>query len=92
MHHRRGARQMKFPVKSTFAINPNSITLVTILVVVSLFLIGVTIFDLVELKRYDIRFRLRGQQQPTPAVVMALIKEELAGQNGYSLRVKKLFI
>ncbi len=73
---------MKFSVKSTFAINPTSITLVTILVVVSLFLGGVPILDLVELKTYDLRFRSRGQQQPTPAVVMALIDDKSIDMEG----------
>ena len=79
---RHGTRKMKFSVKSAFSINPTSITLVTILVVVSLFLSGVSILDLVELKTYDLRFRSRGQQQPTPAVVLALIDDKSIEMQG----------
>ena len=36
----------------------------------------VPIFDLIELKTYDLRFLSRGQVQPSPAVVLALIDEK----------------
>ena len=73
---------MKFSFKSTFSINATMITLVTILIVVSLFLKGVPILDLVELKSYDLRFLSRGQQEPTPAVVMALIDDKSIEMEG----------
>jgi adenylate cyclase len=63
------------PLKFLFSVNPVSLTLCTILVVVLLFLSGTPILDLIELKTYDLRFRSRTQVQPSPAIVMALIDE-----------------
>ena len=40
----------------------------TVLLVGALFFVGVPIFDLIELKTYDLRLRSRGELQPTPAV------------------------
>ena len=58
-------------LKSLFSINPVSLTLCTILVVVMLFFSGTPILDLIELKTYDLRFLSRGSVPPSPAVVMA---------------------
>jgi len=66
---------MRF-LKSLFSINPVSLTLCTILVVVTLFFSGTPILDLIELKTYDLRFLSRGSVPPSPAVVMALIDEK----------------
>src|SRR5438445_163316 len=59
--------------KSLFSIRPASLTLGTVLVVVMLFLSGLAILDLIELKTYDLGFLPRGQLQPPPAVVMAAL-------------------
>jgi adenylate cyclase len=69
-------------LKSFFSINPASLTLGTIVVVVLLFLFGIPILDLIELKTYDLRFLSRGQLQPSPAVVMALIDEKSLDTEG----------
>jgi len=73
---------MRFSFKSLFSINPASLTICTILLVVILFLTGIPILDLIELKTYDLRFISRGQIQPTPAVVMALIDEKSLDTEG----------
>src|SRR5206468_10426614 len=73
---------MRFPLKSLFAINPASLTLGTILVVVILFWSGVPILDLIELKTYDLRFLSRGRLAPSPAVVMAVIDEKSLDREG----------
>ncbi len=67
---------MRFSLKSLFSINPASLTLGTILVVVILFAFGMPILDLIELKTYDLRFLSRGPSQPSPAVVLAVIDEK----------------
>jgi adenylate cyclase len=67
---------MRFSLKSLFSDNPTSLTIATILVVVLLSRSHIPIFDLVELKTYDLRFLSRGQVQPSPAVVLALIDEK----------------
>jgi adenylate cyclase len=72
---------MRF-VKTVFSINPTSLTLGTILLVVTLFLFGTPILDLIELKTYDLRFFSRGQEAPSPAVVMAIVDEKSLATEG----------
>ncbi len=72
---------MRF-VKIVFSVNPTSLTLGTILLVVILFLSGTPILDLIELKTYDLRFLSRGQEPPSPAVVMATIDEKSLATEG----------
>jgi adenylate cyclase len=69
-------------LKAVFSINPVSLTLGTLLVVVVLFFSGVPIFDLIELKTYDLRVVSRGQRQPAPTVVLALIDEKSLDTEG----------
>src|SRR2546421_10131043 len=69
-------------LKSWFSINPASLTLGTILLVVTLWLSGIPILDLIELKTYDLRFLSRGHVQPSPAVVLALIDEKSLATEG----------
>ena len=73
---------MRRLLRSLFSINPASLTLGTILLVVTLFFSELPILDLIELKTYDLRFRSRGHVQPSPAVVMALIDEKSLATEG----------
>src|SRR5216117_2216239 len=73
---------MRVGFKPLFSINPASLTLGTVLVVVMLFLSGLPILDPIELKTYDLRFLSRGQLPPSPAVVMALIDEKSLATEG----------
>ncbi len=54
----------------------------TVLLVGALFSIGVPIFDLVELRTYDLRMRSRGHLQPSPDVVLAVIDEKSLDAEG----------
>jgi adenylate cyclase len=72
---------MRF-LKTVFSINPVSLTLGTILVVVMLFSFGTPILDLIELKTYDLRFLARGPLPPSPAVVMATVDEKSLNAEG----------
>ena len=63
-------------------INPISLTLCSILLVVILFIVDVPIFDLIELKTYDLRFVSRGRQKASNAVVMAVIDEKSLDKEG----------
>jgi len=54
----------------------------TVLLVSALFFVGVPIFDLIELKTYDLRLRSRGELQPTPAVTLAVIDEKSLDAEG----------
>jgi adenylate cyclase len=69
-------------LKSIFYFNPASITFTVIFLVAMLFLSGNPILDLIELKTYDLRFRSRGQLNPSTPVVMALIDEKSLDAEG----------
>jgi adenylate cyclase len=69
-------------LKHSFWLNPASLTIGTILLVVGLWLTGVSIFDLIELKSYDLRFLSRGHVPPSPAVVMTVIDEKSLDAEG----------
>src|SRR2546427_3634322 len=73
---------MKLARRSWPRINPASLTLAVLLLVVLLFLSGAPILDLIELKTYDLRFLSRGPRQPSPAVVMAAIDEKSLDMEG----------
>ncbi|MDZ7581478.1 MAG: adenylate/guanylate cyclase domain-containing protein [Deltaproteobacteria bacterium] len=69
-------------VKSVSYITPASITFIVIFMVITLFLSGNPILDMIELKTYDLRFRSRGHLQPTTPVVMALVDEKSLDAEG----------
>jgi adenylate cyclase len=69
-------------LKSIFYINPTTITLAVICLVVALFLFGNPILELIELKTYDLRFPSHGQLHPSTPVVMALIDEKSLDEEG----------
>ena len=73
---------MKQFIKSFVSLNPTSITTGIIILVLAMFLIGVPIFELVELKTYDIRFTSRGVEKPSPEVVLAVIDEKSLDTEG----------
>src|SRR5262249_27702483 len=73
---------MRCLLRSLFSLNPASLTLGTIFLVVTLFFSGTPILDLIELKTYDLRFLSRGHVQPSPAVVMAVIDEKSLATEG----------
>jgi len=75
---------MKFSL-SSLPVPPAFLTLGSILLVVILFVSGTPILDLIELKTYDLRFLSRGQLQPSPAVVMAVIDEKASIWKGAGL-------
>src|SRR5262245_23381996 len=73
---------MRCLLRSLFSLNPASLTLGTILLVITFFFSGLPILDLIELKTYDLRFLSRGHGQPSPTVVMALIDEKSLATEG----------
>lgn len=73
---------MRFFLKFLFSIHPTFITIGAILLVVTFFLSGIPIFDLVELKAYDLRFLSRGHLPPSPTVLMALVDEKSLATEG----------
>jgi len=68
--------------KTIFSLNPRSITLLSLLLILALFILGVPILDIVELKTYDLRFRSRGLIQPAHQVVAAVIDEKSLDREG----------
>jgi adenylate cyclase len=73
---------MRFSFKSFFSINPASLTFASIVLVLVLFLTGIPILDMIELKTYDLRFVSRGHLRPSPAVALALIDEKSLDKEG----------
>ena len=69
-------------LQSLCSINPASLTLFSLLLVVMLFFSGLPILELIELKTYDLRVLSRGHVQPSPAVVLALIDEKSLATEG----------
>jgi len=67
---------MKKILKSLLSLNPTSITIGMTIFVLILFIFQIEILHLIELKTYDLRFRSRGIQKPSPEVVMAVIDEK----------------
>jgi adenylate cyclase len=59
-----------------------SLTLGSVVVVLGLFLVGVSILEFVELKTYDLRVVSRGTRQPSSPVVMAVIDEKSLDAEG----------
>lgn len=57
-------------------LNPTSLTLCTIFVVIGLYAVGTPILDAIELNWLDLRFRTRGPIAPNPNVVLAVIDEK----------------
>jgi adenylate cyclase len=67
---------MRFSLKPLYSLNPLTLTAAAILAVVGLFAAQVPILDMIELKTYDLRLKSRARQQPSPAIVLALIDEK----------------
>lgn len=63
-------------LRSVFSFNSTSITGIVTLLVAGLFIAGVPILDLLELKTYDLRFLSRGKQAPSPHIVLAVLDEK----------------
>ena len=73
---------MKKFLKSFLALNPVSITAGIILLVIILFITGISTLNLIELKTFDIRFKWRDVKTPSPAVVTAVIDEKSLDREG----------
>ncbi len=67
---------MKIFLTRFITINPFSITLSSILLVIALFFTGVPILEFIELKAYDLRFLSRKLRKPTYPIVLAVIDEK----------------
>lgn len=73
---------MKAFVKSWLRVNPATLTLAVIVLVLLLFASRTPILDLVELKTYDLRVLSRDPAPPSPAVVLAVIDEKSLEREG----------
>src|SRR5262249_4101996 len=63
-------------LKRSFWPNPASLMLAGLLAVLILYKLDIHIFELIELRTYDLRFISRGPQKPSPAVTMVVIDEK----------------
>jgi adenylate cyclase len=73
---------MKKYIKPLFSLGPASIAVLCLTRVLILFLIGIPILDLIELKTYDLRFLSRGIKKPASEVVLAVIDEKSLDREG----------
>ena len=73
---------MKKKLKFFITVNPFSLSFYSTLLVLVLFMIGVPILDLIELKTYDLRFLMRGHKEPSNAIVLAVIDEKSLDKEG----------
>jgi len=69
-------------LKLFITVNPFSLAFYSILMVLVLFMVGIPILDLIELKTYDLRFLMRGEKKPANVVVMAVIDERSLDKEG----------
>jgi adenylate cyclase len=68
--------------KRFFRLTPRSITLLSLVLTLALFIVGVPILDMVELKTYDLRFLSRGVKSPSPDIVAAVLDEKSLDREG----------
>jgi adenylate cyclase len=68
--------------KRFLSLKPRSITLLSLVLTLALFIVGVPILDMVELKTYDLRFRSRGVKSPSPHIVAAVLDEKSLDREG----------
>jgi adenylate cyclase len=73
---------MKAFVRSWLRVNPLTLTLAVIALVLLLFASRMPILDLIELKTYDLRVLSRDPVSPSPAVVLAVIDEKSLEREG----------
>ena len=68
--------------KRATRIGPVQLSLATMGLVLAMFVVGVPVLDLIELKTYDVRMVSRGARPASPAVVLAAIDEKSLNQEG----------
>ena len=73
---------MRFSPRRWLALGSAPLTVGGILLVLALYAVGVPLLDLMELKSYDLRVRSRGNLQPSPSVVLAVIDEKSLDAEG----------
>lgn len=73
---------MKPLFRKIFSLNPASITILLTLFIFVIFLIGIPILDLIELKTYDLRFLSRGEIKPSSEIALAVIDEKSLNTEG----------
>ena len=64
------------PFRAILSVNPTSLTIGSVVLVLTLYLSGIPILDLVELRTYDLRFQSKAPREPSGAIVLALIDEK----------------
>ena len=69
-------------IRAIFSINPVTLTIGITFLVMILFITGVPILDLVELKTYDLRFLSRGLEKASLEIVLAVIDEKSLDMEG----------
>lgn len=73
---------MKKFFRTCLPLNAGSITVLMVIIILTLFFMGLSIFDTIELKTYDLRFQSRGVKKPSSKVVLAVIDEKSLDREG----------
>jgi adenylate cyclase len=73
---------MRKSLKSLLSPNSFSITSAVIILVIVLFIMDISAFNLIELKMFDFRFISRGSKKSSPAIVAAVIDEKSLDKEG----------
>ena len=63
-------------------LNPLFISVISIIIGIVAYLIGIPFLDLVELKTIDLRFQTRGSISPRPEIALAVIDEKSIAKEG----------
>ncbi|HEX6136536.1 MAG TPA: adenylate/guanylate cyclase domain-containing protein [Casimicrobiaceae bacterium] len=82
LRKRGGSQRPKLPKLLRRLLNPTTLTVGTIALVVLLFVVGTPVLDVIELNLLDLRFRTRGPIKPLPTVVLAAIDERSLAVEG----------
>ncbi|MCU0598473.1 MAG: adenylate/guanylate cyclase domain-containing protein [Desulfobacterales bacterium] len=69
-------------MRKAFKVSPMLLTLLIIAAGILFYFIRIPFLDLIELKTIDLRFMARGEKEPGPTVVLAVIDEKSIDQDG----------
>ncbi|MBN1850272.1 MAG: adenylate/guanylate cyclase domain-containing protein [Deltaproteobacteria bacterium] len=67
---------IKKHLRPFLSVNPISITIGLTILVLIIFAMGISLFESIELKTYDLRLLSRGTEKPSPQIVLAAIDEK----------------
>ncbi|MBW2621428.1 MAG: adenylate/guanylate cyclase domain-containing protein [Deltaproteobacteria bacterium] len=73
---------MKAILKKLFRLNALALSLMLAVLIIIVYVIGVEYLEVMELKARDLRFQIRGEIQPGPEVILAVVDEKSLDELG----------